>query len=153
MAKLDDLLEELVTANRILASQGIVDSFGHVSIRHPDNPKRYFLSRARAPERVEIGDIMEFTLEGDPIDKKKAKKFPPYTERFIHGAIYELRPDLTPEYLKKEWNRPKSAAEGAKEVVARLREEVRGHRLYVEYLGRQMNELDKTAKQHNKEEE
>ena len=54
MAKLDDLLEDLVTANRILASQGIVDSFGHVSIRHPGNPQRYFLSRARAPERVEM---------------------------------------------------------------------------------------------------
>ena len=91
MAKLDDLLEELVTANRILASQGIVDSFGHVSIRHPDNPKRFFMSRARAPERVEIGDIMEFTLVGDPVDAKGRK---PYLERFIHGAAYEMRPDV-----------------------------------------------------------
>ena len=92
MAKLDDLLEDLVTANRILASQGIVDSFGHVSVRHPGNPKRYFLSRARAPERVEITDIMEFTLEGDPVDAKGRK---PYLERFIHGALYEARPDVT----------------------------------------------------------
>jgi ribulose-5-phosphate 4-epimerase/fuculose-1-phosphate aldolase len=91
MAKLDNLLEDLVTANRILASQGIVDSFGHVSIRHPNNPKRYFLSRARAPERVEIGDIMEFTLEGDPVDAKGRR---PYLERFIHGSAYELRPDV-----------------------------------------------------------
>ena len=91
MAKLDDLLEDLVTANRILASQGIVDSFGHVSIRHPGNPQRYFLSRARAPERVEIGDIMEFTLEGDPVDAKGRR---PYLERFIHGAAYEMRPDV-----------------------------------------------------------
>ena len=53
MSKLRDLIEDLVTANRILADQGIVDSFGHVSIRHPDNPHRYLLSRARAPERVE----------------------------------------------------------------------------------------------------
>ena len=68
MATLADLIEDLVTANRILATQGIVDSFGHVSIRHPDNPKRYLLSRSRAPERVETGDIMEFTLEGDPVD-------------------------------------------------------------------------------------
>ena len=91
MAQLDDLLEDLVTANRVLASQGIVDSFGHVSIRHPDNPERYFLSRARAPERVEMADIMEFTLEGDPVDAKGRR---PYLERFIHGAAYEMRPDV-----------------------------------------------------------
>jgi ribulose-5-phosphate 4-epimerase/fuculose-1-phosphate aldolase len=91
MSKLDDLIEELVTANRILASQGIVDSFGHVSIRHPDRPDRYLLSRARAPERVEAADIMEFTLEGDPVD---AQGRSPYLERFIHGAAYEMRPDV-----------------------------------------------------------
>jgi HCOMODA/2-hydroxy-3-carboxy-muconic semialdehyde decarboxylase len=91
MSTLAELIEDLVTANRILATQGIVDSFGHVSIRHPDNPKRYLLSRSRAPERVETGDIMEFTLEGDPVDAKGRK---PYLERFIHGAAYEMRPDV-----------------------------------------------------------
>jgi ribulose-5-phosphate 4-epimerase/fuculose-1-phosphate aldolase len=59
MSKLSDLIEDLVTANRILAKQGIVDSFGHVSARHPNNPKRYLLSRARAPERVETGAAYE----------------------------------------------------------------------------------------------
>ena len=65
MAKLDDLLEELVTGNRILAREGVVDSFGHISVRHPDNPQRYLLSRARAPDCIEKDDIMEFTLDGD----------------------------------------------------------------------------------------
>ena len=91
MATLKELIEDLVTANRILAKQGIVDSFGHVSVRHPDNPKRYLLSRSRAPERVETADIMEFTLEGDPVDAQGRK---PYLERFIHGAAYEARPDV-----------------------------------------------------------
>ena len=91
MATLAELIEDLVTANRILATQGIVDSFGHVSIRHPNNPKTYFLSRSRAPERVETADIMEFTLEGDPVDAKGRK---PYLERFIHGAAYEKRSDV-----------------------------------------------------------
>ena len=91
MATLAELIEDLVTANRILATQGIVDSFGHVSIRNPENPKTYFLSRSRAPERVETADIMEFTLEGDPVDAKGRK---PYLERFIHGAAYEKRPDV-----------------------------------------------------------
>lgn len=94
MAKLKDIIEELVTANRILATQGIVDSFGHVSVRHPDNKNRYLLSRARAPERIEASDIQEYELDGTPVDAKKAKKFAPYTERSIHGAIYEARPDV-----------------------------------------------------------
>ena len=91
IAKLENVLEEIVTANRILAHEGVVDSFGHVSARHPDDPKRFLLSRARAPERVETGDIMEFTLEGEPID---ARGRAPYLERFIHGGIYEARPDI-----------------------------------------------------------
>src|ERR1700761_8697496 len=91
MSKLDFILEELVTANRILANEGVVDSFGHVSVRHPDNPQRFLLSRARAPERIERPDIMEFTLEGEPIDARGRK---PYMERTIHGAIYELRPEV-----------------------------------------------------------
>ena len=64
MSKLDFILEELVTANRILANEGIVDSFGHVSARHPDNPQHFLLSRARAPERIERDDIVEYTLDG-----------------------------------------------------------------------------------------
>src|SRR6478609_7741172 len=91
MAKLDDLLEELVTGNRILANEGVVDSFGHVSVRHPDNPKRYLLSRARAPERIERADIVEYELDGTPIDERGRT---PYLERYIHGALYEARPDV-----------------------------------------------------------
>jgi HCOMODA/2-hydroxy-3-carboxy-muconic semialdehyde decarboxylase len=86
-----DIIEELVTANRILANEGIVDSFGHVSVRHPERKDRYLLSRARAPERIEAADIFEFTLEGELIDLKGRS---PYTERFIHGAIYEARPEI-----------------------------------------------------------
>jgi HCOMODA/2-hydroxy-3-carboxy-muconic semialdehyde decarboxylase len=91
MPQLSELIEDLVTANRILAKQGIVDSFGHVSVRHPDNPQRYLMSRARAPERVEAADIMEFTLEGEAVDAKGRK---PYVERFIHGAAFEARPEV-----------------------------------------------------------
>lgn len=83
------VLEELVTANRILAREGVVDAFGHVSIRHPERPDRYLLSRARAPERIEHADLMEFALTGEAIDAAGRK---PYAERHIHGAIYERRP-------------------------------------------------------------
>ena len=91
MAQLDLVIEELVTANRILAREEVVDSFGHVSVRHPEKPDRYLLSRARAPACIEAEDIMEFTLEGEPIDARERK---PYLERFIHGALYEARPDV-----------------------------------------------------------
>ena len=80
---LEAKLDELVTANRILGRENVCDAFGHVSIRHPDRDDRYFLSRSRAPERIEVEDLMEFTLDGDPIDQKGRS---PYAERFIHGA-------------------------------------------------------------------
>jgi ribulose-5-phosphate 4-epimerase/fuculose-1-phosphate aldolase len=92
MTTLDYLIEELVTANRILAREGVVDSFGHVSVRHPHDTQRYLLSRSRAPDCIEKNDIMEFALDGTPVD---AHGRAPYLERFIHGALYEARPDVT----------------------------------------------------------
>ena len=86
-----NVLEELVTANRILAREGVVDAFGHASIRHPHRPDRYLMSRARAPERIELDDLLEFTLDGTPLDAGDRK---PYAERFIHGAVYAARPDI-----------------------------------------------------------
>ena len=91
MEGLEALIADLVAANRILAHEEVVDSFGHVSVRHPRDPQRYLLSRARAPEVIEAGDIMEFTLEGEPVNAAHRK---PYLERFIHGAIYEARPEI-----------------------------------------------------------
>jgi HCOMODA/2-hydroxy-3-carboxy-muconic semialdehyde decarboxylase len=91
MTALADLVEELVTANHILARERVLDSFGHISARHPDKPDHYLLSRARAPELAETRDIMEFTLDGKVAGVSAGK---PYSERFIHGAIYEARPDV-----------------------------------------------------------
>lgn len=84
-------LDDLVTANRILAHEGVVDAFGHVSVRHPEDPRRYVVSRARAPECIELGDLMEFALDGTATDGGDRK---PYAERHIHGAIYEARADV-----------------------------------------------------------
>lgn len=91
MSDLGQLKEDLVTANRILAHHGVVDSFGHVSTRHPDRPDHFLLSRARAPNCIELDDIMEFTLEGKVVGPEPGK---PYSERFIHGAVYEARPQV-----------------------------------------------------------
>ena len=91
MTAVSDLIEELVTANHILARERVLDSFGHISARHPEKPDRYLLSRARAPELAETRDIMEFTLDGHIVGGAPGK---PYSERFIHGAIYEARPDV-----------------------------------------------------------
>ena len=83
--------QQLVLANRILAREDVIDDFGHVSIRHPDNPRRYFLSRSRSPELVVRDDIIEFTLEGEPIDAQGRAL---YRERALHGAVYMARPEI-----------------------------------------------------------
>lgn len=85
------LIEELVLANRILALEGVVDSQGHVSVRHPGDPNRYLISYARAPQLVEATDILEFNLDSAPLDARGRR---PYRERFIHGEIYKARPDV-----------------------------------------------------------
>ena len=88
---IDEQLQELVTANRILAREGVVDAFGHVSIRHPDRADRYILAQSRAPDLVDVDDLMEYTLDGEPIDQQGRTM---YTERPIHGGIYEARDDV-----------------------------------------------------------
>jgi HCOMODA/2-hydroxy-3-carboxy-muconic semialdehyde decarboxylase len=91
LSNLDNVIRELVVANRILAHEGVLDAWGHVSARHPSHPGRYLISRSRSPELVQARDILEYSLEGEPID---AKNTTPYTERHIHGGIYEARPDV-----------------------------------------------------------
>lgn len=91
MADLEALFRDLVTANHILAREGVTDSLGHVSVRHPDRPDRFFLSCSRSPELVGYDDIMEFDLDCNPIDQRGR---PMYFERPIHGAIYKVRPDV-----------------------------------------------------------
>ncbi|MBN3795967.1 MULTISPECIES: class II aldolase/adducin family protein [Burkholderia] len=85
------LVEDLVCANRILFDQGIVDAFGHASVRHDKDPQRFLLARNMAPGTVGIDDIVEFTLDGVPVD---ARGRAVYLERFIHGEIYKARPDV-----------------------------------------------------------
>lgn len=88
---LSELIDDIVTANHILANEGVVDAFGHISARHPDDPNAYLLSRARAPELITADDIMTFALDGTPLNGDTRK---PYLERFIHGSIYKARPDV-----------------------------------------------------------
>ena len=85
------LIEDLVAANRILYDQNVVDGFGHVSARHDKDPSRYLLSRSMAPALVTADDIMEFDLDSNSTDPRGRT---PYLERFIHGEIYKLRPDV-----------------------------------------------------------
>ena len=84
-------ISELVTANRVVAHLKLVDSFGHVTVRNPENPQTFFMSRSRAPSLVTKEDILEFNLDGTPVD---ARGFRPYLERFIHAALYRARPDV-----------------------------------------------------------
>ncbi len=85
------VLEDLAAASRILADQGVVDGFGHVSMRHPDAPDRFFMSRSLAPALVTADDIMEFDLDSVACENKGRSGF---LERFIHGQIFQARPDV-----------------------------------------------------------
>jgi HCOMODA/2-hydroxy-3-carboxy-muconic semialdehyde decarboxylase len=85
------LIEDLVAANRILAMEGVLDGYGHVSARHDKDPNRYLMSRYIAPALVTAADIVEYDLDSNALEPKGA---PSYTERFIHGEIYKARPDV-----------------------------------------------------------
>ncbi|MEP7062768.1 MAG: class II aldolase/adducin family protein [Betaproteobacteria bacterium] len=91
MPNLDTTLDDLVAANRILAGLGVLDGFGHVSVRHPEHAERYLLSRSLAPELVTHDDVMTFDLGSNAQDGDTRNA---YLERFIHGQIYATRPDV-----------------------------------------------------------
>ena len=87
----EEAMEQLVMANRILANEGIFDYLGHVSVRNPENPGTFFISRALAPEQVTKADILEVDFDGKVLTKTP---WQPYSERIIHGAIYKVRPEV-----------------------------------------------------------
>ena len=84
-------LEDLVAAYRILAAHGVIDAYGHVSLRSPRNPERYFIARSLAPELVELQDLIEYDLDSNAVDAKGRESV---LERFIHGEIYRARPEV-----------------------------------------------------------
>lgn len=90
-AEVDQVRRDLVTANHILANEGVVDGFGHVSARHPHNPEHFLISRSLAPAMVAKDDILELDFAGDTVDGSGKKS---YLERFIHSEIYRVRPDV-----------------------------------------------------------
>jgi ribulose-5-phosphate 4-epimerase/fuculose-1-phosphate aldolase len=92
--KLDpDVVNDLVAAYRTLANLNVLDAFGHVSVRDPRNPNRYLMSRSIAPEAVTAADILVLDLDSQIVDSKDEGTLL-YRERFIHGEIYKVRPDV-----------------------------------------------------------
>src|SRR5215218_3875383 len=87
----DSLLADLVSANHILFDQGVVDAFGHVSVRHDQQADRFLMARNMAPGLVHSGDIVQYAHDGTPLDAGDRRS---YLERFIHGSIYRARPDV-----------------------------------------------------------
>jgi ribulose-5-phosphate 4-epimerase/fuculose-1-phosphate aldolase len=84
-------LQDLVAAYRILAAHGVIDAYGHVSLRSPRNPQRYYVARSLAPELVTEADLIEYDLDSRPIDDGGRESV---RERFIHGEIYKTRPEV-----------------------------------------------------------
>jgi ribulose-5-phosphate 4-epimerase/fuculose-1-phosphate aldolase len=91
VSNLDSIFRDLVIANRILATEEVVDAYGHVSIRHPDNPNHFLIARSLAPDLVAADDIVELDLDGQPVRNETRTL---YLERFIHAAIFEARPEV-----------------------------------------------------------
>ena len=91
MSQLDDLLDNLVAANHILYNEHVVDALGHISVRDPKNPARFYLARAVAPGQVTRKDIIHYELDGTAIDAGDRSS---YLERFIHGEIMRVRPEI-----------------------------------------------------------
>ena len=90
-----DLLDDLVAANRILAEHGVIDAYGHVSMRSPADPRRFFIARAIAPQTVQAEDILEYDLDARPLDAGGPNSGrDSVSERFIHSEIYRARPDV-----------------------------------------------------------
>jgi HCOMODA/2-hydroxy-3-carboxy-muconic semialdehyde decarboxylase len=85
------LLEDLTLANQILVNEGVLDGFGHISVRHPDEPQRFFIARSMAPALVQPEDLLQVDLQGQVHDEQGRRT---YVERFIHSAIYKARPDV-----------------------------------------------------------
>ncbi len=85
------LIADLVDANRILFRHGVVDAFGHVSVRHPLRPAHFLLSRNLAPGLVTAADLVEFDADSEPVGADPPRV---YLERFLHGEIYRVRPDV-----------------------------------------------------------
>ena len=84
------LIEDLVAANRILAMHGVLDAYGHVSVRSARGQATFLMSRSLAPQLVSAADIQRYDAESEPIgDTRK-----PYLERFLHGEVYRQRPDV-----------------------------------------------------------
>lgn len=86
-----ELVKELAVANRILFQQGVLDAFGHVSVRHDKDPNRFLLARNMAPGLVTATDIIEYDLDSNPLNADGRSV---YLERFIHGELYRARPDV-----------------------------------------------------------
>jgi ribulose-5-phosphate 4-epimerase/fuculose-1-phosphate aldolase len=84
-------LEDLVAAYRILAEHGVIDAYGHVSLRSERDPQRYYLARSIAPELVTKEDLIEYDLDSNAIDARGRESV---KERFIHGEIYRTRPEV-----------------------------------------------------------
>ena len=92
MDAIERTIRDVVIANRILALNNVLDAYGHVSMRHPERPDHYFLAHSVSPAVVEVEDIVEFNLDGTPVNPAERRSL--YVERFIHGGVYEKRPDI-----------------------------------------------------------
>lgn len=88
----DNLIEDLVTATRIMINEKVLDVFGHVAFRDPDRKDVFWMGLAGAPARIATADVQPFDMEsGAPLIPTEAELF---SERCMYAALFRARPDL-----------------------------------------------------------
>jgi HCOMODA/2-hydroxy-3-carboxy-muconic semialdehyde decarboxylase len=91
-ALLQAVIDDLVDANHVLFHEGIVDAFGHISVRHPLRPDRFLLARNVAPGQVTEADIVTYAVDtGEAVDPDAPRG---YLERYIHSEVLRARPEV-----------------------------------------------------------
>lgn len=86
-----DIRATLATANHVLVHERILDAYGHISVRDPENREHFLLAKYLPPSLVTEADVRAFTFDGDLVHAEDCSL---YSERFIHAAIYQARPDV-----------------------------------------------------------
>ena len=87
----NEFASDLVVANRILAHEGVLDAFGHVSIRDPGDRGRFHIARSLSPAQVTEADLQVLDLDGRRVSGDQRSS---YAEVAIHASIYRARPDV-----------------------------------------------------------
>ncbi|KAJ4287495.1 hypothetical protein N0V88_007595 [Collariella sp. IMI 366227] len=87
------VLANYIHALHILHYHRVLDGYGHLSVRNPDNPPTFFMMRQLAPALVSgLDDIGEYRVsDAEPVYPGTPAA---PAERFIHSEVLKRYPDV-----------------------------------------------------------